>query len=109
VLPVAAHHSFAIFDASKTTTVAGVVKRFQWANPHSWIYLSVADANGQTADFPIELGAPSGLARLGWTPRTLTPGMKVSVQVHPLKDGNAGGQFLSLTLPDGRQLGNSLE
>ncbi len=108
-LPAVAHHSFAMFDGSKTTTVEGTVKRFQWSNPHSWIYVTVADARGQPQDWPIELGAPNGLARMGWTPKTLTPGMKVKVQVHPLKDGQAGGQFLSMTLPDGTQLGNSPE
>jgi hypothetical protein len=100
----AAHHSFAMFDASKTTTVAGTIKKFQWTNPHSWIYLTVTDGKGQPEDWPIELGAPSGLARQGWTPRTLQPGMTVKVTVRPLKNGMPGGQFLSVTLPDGREL-----
>ena len=108
-LPAAAHHSFAMFDATRTATVEGTVRQFQWANPHSWIYVTVADDKGQHQDWPIELGAPNGLARMGWTPKTLTPGMNVKVQIHPLKDGQPGGQFLSMTLPDGKQLGNSVE
>ena len=108
-LPAVAHHSFAMFDATKTATVEGTVRQFQWANPHSWIYVTVADDKGQTQEWPIELGAPNGLARMGWTPKTLAPGMAIKVQVHPLKDGRPGGQFVSLTLPDGKQLGNSLE
>jgi hypothetical protein len=95
-----------MFDADKTTTVEGTVKQFQWTNPHSWIYVTVAGANGQAEDWPIELGAPSGLARRGWTPRTLLRGMKVKVLVHPLKNGQPGGQFLQVTLPDGKQLGS---
>jgi hypothetical protein len=105
-VPVAAHHSFAMFDGSKTTTLEGTIRQFQWTNPHSWIYLTVADAQGQPADWPIELGAPNGLVRQGWTPKTLTPGMKVKVLVHPLRDGKPGGQFMALTLPDGKQMGN---
>ncbi len=104
-----AHHSFAMFDSAKTTTLEGTVKKFQWANPHSWIYLVVTDAQGQPAEWPIELGAPNGLAKLGWTPKTLRPGMNVKILVHPLRDGRAGGQFLSMTLPEGKQLGNSIE
>ena len=107
VVPVAAHHSTAMFDASKTVTVEGTIKQFLWTNPHSWIYLTVADANGQTAEWPIELGGPGGLLRQGWTAKTLTPGMKVKATVHPLREGKVGGQFVSLTLPDGKQLGDS--
>ena len=106
-LPAAAHHSFAMFDREKTATVEGTVKRFQWANPHSWIILTVTDAAGQAVDWPIEMGSPRGLIQDGWTPKTLTPGMKVSVLLHPLKDeGKPGGQFMMVTLPDGKQLGD---
>jgi hypothetical protein len=66
----------------------------------------VPDAKGQPAEWPIELGSPSGLIRQGWDPKTLTAGMKVKVFIRPLKDGNPGGQFLSITLPDGKILGD---
>ena len=48
----------------------------------------------------------SGLARQGWVPKTLKPGMNISVIMHPLGNGAHGGQFLAVTLPDGTQLGN---
>ena len=105
-MPVVAHHSFAMFDASKTMTVEGTVKEFQWTNPHSWIFLMVPDAGGQPVQWPIELGSPSGLVRQGWVPKTLTAGMKVKMLIRPLKDGKPGGQFLQVTLPDGKQLGD---
>lgn len=104
MLPAAAHHSYAMFDAGKTVTLEGTIKRFHWTNPHSWIYLTVTDASGKSVDWAIEHGSPSGLARNGWTPKTLTPGMKVKLSAHPLKDGGNGGQFLSVTLPDGKEL-----
>ena len=106
VIPAAAHHSFAMFDATKTMTVQGTVKEFHWTNPHSWIFLMVADAEGKPAEWAIELGSPGGLVRQGWVPKTLTPGMNVKVVVRPLKDGKIGGQFLAVTLPDGTQLGD---
>lgn len=34
-----AHHSFGMFDMNKNVTVTGVVKDFQWTNPHVWIDL----------------------------------------------------------------------
>ena len=105
-IPAVAHHSFAMFDASKTMTVEGTVKEFHWTNPHSWIFLTVADTKGQSAEWAIEMGSPPGLLRQGWEPKTLTPGMKVKVLIRPLKDGKVGGQFLAVTLPDGKQLGD---
>jgi Family of unknown function (DUF6152) len=105
-IPAVAHHSYAMFDASKTVTIEGTVKKFQWTNPHSLIFVTVTDASGLSADWAIEHGSPAGLARQGWTPKTLTPGMQVKVVVHPLTDGKPGGQFLAVTLPDGKQLGD---
>jgi hypothetical protein len=105
-IPAVAHHSFAMFDVGKTVTIEGSVKEFQWTNPHSWIHVMVADSEGKLVQWSVELGAPSGLARQGWLPKTLTPGMNVKVMIHPLRDGHPGGQFLHITLPDGRQLGD---
>ena len=104
-IPAAAHHSFAMFDAGKRITVAGVVKEFQWTNPHSFILMAVANGEGQVDQWSIEMGGPAGLARQGWVPKTLRPGMNISVIMHPLREGH-GGQFLAVTMPDGTQLGN---
>jgi hypothetical protein len=105
-VPSFAHHSFAMFDAEKTMTLEGTVKEFQWTNPHSWILLTVNNAQGRAEQWAIEMGGPSGLARQGWVPKTLTPGMKVQTIIHPLRDGSPGGQFMAVTLPDGTMLGN---
>ena len=104
-IPAVAHHSFAMFDASKQTTVAGTVKEFQWTNPHAFILMMVTNGEGQLDQWAIEMGGPGGLARQGWVPKTLKPGMNISVIMHPLREGH-GGQFLAVTLPDGTQLGN---
>jgi hypothetical protein len=101
-----AHHSFAMFDATKLVTLEGTVKEFQWTNPHAWIMLMVDQDNGPAVQWAIEMNGPSGLVRDGWRPKTLTPGMKVKVVVHPLRDGNSGGQYLAVTLPDGTLMGN---
>jgi hypothetical protein len=104
-IPAVAHHSFAIFDASKTLTLEGSVKEFQWTNPHAWIMLNAANQQGQADVWAIELNGPSGLVRDGWKPETLTPGMNVSVTIHPSRDGTNRGQFLQVKLPDGTQMG----
>jgi len=103
-VPVYAHHSFAMFDAEQVKTISGTVKEFQWTNPHAWIMLNVSDDKGQ-AQWAIEMNGPAGLARQGWRPKTLTPGMPVTLTIHPLRDGTNGGQFMSATLADGTKLG----
>jgi Family of unknown function (DUF6152) len=105
-MPAFAHHSFAMFDAAAVKTVEGTVKDFQWTNPHSWILLTVENVASQPEQWAIEMGGPQGLARQGWTPKTLRPGMKVKTVIHPLRDGSNGGQFMAVTLPDGTQMGN---
>jgi Family of unknown function (DUF6152) len=101
-----AHHSFAMFDADQKMSLSGTVKEFQWTNPHAWIFLMAPNHDGQLEQWAVELGGPGQLARQGWTPTTLKPGMDVNMVIHPLRDGTNGGQFMGLTLPDGTQLGN---
>jgi hypothetical protein len=104
-IPASAHHSFAMFDANQTTTLEGTVKEFQWTNPHAWIVLTVAKQGEADQQWAVEMGGPSGLARQGWRPKTLTPGISVKVTIHPLRDGSNDGQFMDATLPDGTQMG----
>jgi hypothetical protein len=104
--PAVAHHSFAMFDATRIVTLDGAVKEFKWTNPHAFIILTVDDAKGEPAQWAIEMNGPAGIAREGWKPRTLTPGMKVQVTIHPLLDGNNGGQYLAVKLPNGTQMGH---
>jgi hypothetical protein len=100
-----AHHSFAMFDRSRTETVAGTVKQFELINPHGWLRVMVADANGVQSEWPLEMGGAGQLERFGWTHNAVRPGDKVMVQVHPLRDGSYGGQLVSVTLPNGKVLG----
>jgi hypothetical protein len=100
-VPAIAHHSFAMFDAEKAVELKGTVKEFQWTNPHAWILMDV-----EGKQWAIEMGGPGGLARQGWLPKTLTPSMPITAIIHPLKDGTNGGQFMAVTLPDGKVMGN---
>jgi hypothetical protein len=106
-IPAFAHHSFAMFDAEKKVQLDGTIKEFQWTNPHSWILMTVKNAQGADEQWAIEMGGPGGLARQGWIPKTLTPGMKVSTTIHPLRDGTHGGQFMAIRMPDGSVKGNA--
>jgi hypothetical protein len=102
--PALAHHSFAMFDGETYVTLEGSVKEFQWTYPHAWILMMVADEDGQEQQWALELPSPGGLARNGWLPKSLTPGMEIVALAHPLKNGEPGGSALTVTLPDGTVL-----
>lgn len=102
--PAFAHHSFAMFDPSKTVTLDGTVREFEWTNPHSWIHVVAADASGRQLEWSIEMGSPAQIAQRGFKADIVKPGDKVTVTLHPLKDGSRGGEFLSVKLPNGQTL-----
>jgi hypothetical protein len=105
--PALAHHSFAMFDSDKTLTMAGTVKEFEWVNPHSWMHITIQDAaTGKPADYSFEMGSPGQLGSKGMKPDSVRPGDKVTIRFHPLKDGTHGGQYMSVTLADGKVWGN---
>ena len=100
-----AHHSFAMFDQTKTVTVSGTVKEFQWTNPHSYIQIVTKDGSGKDVEWSMEMGAPMYLYARGWRPSTLKAGMQVNVRINPLRNGKPGGVVLDVTTPDGNTLG----
>ena len=99
-----AHHSPVVFDRARELRIEGVVTEFKWSMPHSWIHLDVTDDKGNVASWGIEMNPASSLARRGWRASTLKAGDKVSVLVYPLRNDEKGGQYISITLPDGRVL-----
>jgi hypothetical protein len=101
-----AHHSFAMFDTSKTTVLSGTVTSFEWTNPHAYIEIDVPEARGGTKHWSVEMGSPSILQQSGWKFKDLKPGDKVSLSLSPLRNGDPGGLLIQATLPDGRVLGN---
>jgi hypothetical protein len=96
-----AHHSMNGFDRAKTITVTGTVKQFKWANPHSWIEVEVVNAKGVPELWNLEMTAPGILARAGWKSTMLKAGDKATFGVHPMVNGDIGGQFVSVTFADG--------
>jgi len=101
---VSAHHAAAGIDRTTTKELKGTIKTFSWQNPHSWMEVDVVDAQGKVVTWTVEMTAPSYLVRAGWKASTVKPGDEVRVSVRPLKNGDPGGLFVSVTLADGRTL-----
>lgn len=104
-MAVLAHHSFGTFDLGREVTVEGVIKEFQFTNPHVWIQMIVPDGKGSDTEWSIEAGAPGMMIRAGWKSSTLKVGDRISLTMHPLKSGGPSGSLVKVTVPDGRILG----
>jgi len=104
--PALAHHSPAAFDRTKKVTLVGTVKEFRWQNPLTWIEVVVPDEKDKSkiVVWGVELTSPTYLIRAGWKSNIIKPGDKVTVVVNPVRSGEPSGIFVSMTLPDGREL-----
>jgi hypothetical protein len=105
VTPAFAHHSFSAFDMQKSLTLEGTVKEFQWTNPHSWIQLVVADKSGKTIEWSLEMSSTINLVRAGWRPKTVKPGDKVKITIHPHRQTLGRGSVMSAVLANGKTIG----
>ena len=106
-IPAFSHHSNVAFEVTKVVTVTGVVKEFKWANPHTWIGLTVDDGKGGKVEWALEGRAPGILGRAGWDRTVLKAGEKVTVHMSPAKDGSHTGIIARVTKEDGTILGNN--
>ena len=101
-VPAVAHHSFAMFDTTKEIELKNVtVKEWQWTSPHTWLFATAANGDKYT----IEGGNPGLMRRQGFTKGSMTPGMKVTVYIAPLRNGQKGGAINAVILPGGKTLG----
>jgi hypothetical protein len=105
-----AHHSFgAEFDQNAPVTLKGKVIKFDWVNPHSWIYIDIVDAKtNQHVTWRVEGGAPSALLRRGWNRNSLPPGTDIIVRAFRARDGDTRASAAEISFPNGTtmSLGN---
>jgi hypothetical protein len=101
-----AHHSFgAEYDSNQPVTLTGVVTKIEWTNPHSFIYLDVADAGGAKVNWKLEGYPPNVLYRTGWKRDvTMKPGDTVTVFAWRARLGGPFAHSREVTLADGSKL-----
>ncbi len=116
---VLAHHSLANFDTTKAVRVKGTILRFHEINPHSFLFLEQAGADGKVQRWAVEGPSIVQLKRRGFATEVLKPGTVVEVcgylpkepLVWQIADPDSGatsiaGRLLNaelMVMPDGRE------
>jgi hypothetical protein len=95
-----AHHTYAMFDTTRQLSVSGVVAKFEWKNPHTylWVYVPSTTSAGTYDLWAFENASPSLLSKKGWSKESLKPDDKVTVVYSPLRDGKPGGHCLKISI-----------
>jgi hypothetical protein len=101
--PVLAHHSGAMFEETKTITVEGVVKQFQYTNPHSWLLVDVKGKDGKVTTWGFEAEGPTTLQRAGIRPSDFPAGTKITITGRPMKDGTSAATWEVAVRGDGKK------
>jgi len=98
--PVSTHHSFAMYDQTKTVTLTGVVKQFVAQANHAELHFVLIapdrkglakSADGKYVEWGVELAGAAAVAQQGITTATFGAGTVFSVKLNPLRDGSNFG------------------
>ena len=101
---VTAHHSTAMYDRDHPVTVTGVVKKFDWTNPHAFIFVDVKDDKGNRVEWEVEMMSLNHLRGYGWTSKTVKVGDTISCTGSPAKSGAPSMISNRMKLADGREI-----
>lgn len=102
--PAVAHHSGTMFDHEKEVVLTGVVKEFQYTNPHSWLIVDVTNEDGTVTTWGFEAEGPSRIRQSGIRKGDFPPGTKITITAHPMKDGRPAAAWThAVRLDDGKE------
>jgi hypothetical protein len=98
-LPVGAHHSFAMYDRTRSVTLTGKLSRFIPGANHAQLIFELVDENGDAvagddgnpAVWGVETGPAAQIAEQGITVRSFPLGTVITVTLNPLRDGRPFG------------------
>ncbi len=105
-VPATAHHSFGHYNMTKVSEIEGVVSKWEWGNPHCWLFVDVA-AGGKTTTYGFELSSPGELLRRGWKRTSVKVGDKLKVSFRPMRDGTPAGLMTNARDASGAIIGRA--
>lgn len=100
VSPVLAHHSFAMYDQTKTVTLTGVMKQYVGQANHAELHFVLIapdrkgfekDKEGKPVEWGVEMAGAAAVAQQGITAASFPVGTVFSVKLNPLRDGTNYG------------------
>ena len=104
ITPLFAHHSTAMYDMNNPVTVNGVVKRFEWTNPHAFVYLELKNDKGELVEWEVEMMSLNHLRAYGWTSKTVKQGDVITCTGAPARSGAPSMIANRMKLADGREI-----
>jgi len=96
-----AHHASVMFEEEREITLEGVVREFQYTNPHSWLLVDVTDEHGNVTTWGFEAEGPSTLMRRGIRVGDLPQGTRLTISGRPMKDGRPAAAWTRAVRADG--------
>jgi hypothetical protein len=102
--PASAHHSTAMYDNQNPVTISGTVKRFEWTNPHAFVFLEVKNDKGEMVEWEVEMMSLNHLRGYGWTSRTVKQGETITCTGAPARSGAPSMIANRMKLADGREI-----
>ena len=99
-----AHHSTAEYDMTAVTPIKGTVTKFEWSNPHAYIYIEAKDDKGNAVEWTAELASLGMLARVNWKRDTVKPGDAITIYGNRAKDGRTVMRLDKIAFANGQEL-----
>lgn len=94
--PALAHHSDAALEMDTVATFEGTVTEYSMRNPHTYFTVATTDDNSEPVEWTVQMGSAITVTRRGWTRDSLAVGDRVTVGVHPARDGRPYGLLVSI-------------
>ncbi len=85
-IPAQAHHGFGLFQLDIKREWSGTLTKMNLVNPHSYMELDVANADGTIQHMRCEMRAASLLKRAGWSTDMFIVGASVEIEGNPHRD-----------------------
>jgi hypothetical protein len=101
-----AHHSFSMFDSEHQIKISGQITKFDWTNPHIYLFVTGGEVGQEAKAWTIEGASPGILNRIGWKFNMIKAGDTLTMVIAPLRTGEPGGLLKEIKLPDGRIFNN---
>src|SRR5881394_3468371 len=99
ITPAMSHHSFAMYDQTKTVTLTGVATRFVAQANHAELHFvplgpdgkALRGPDGKAITWGVEMAGAAAVAAQGITATSFAAGTIFSVKLNPLRDGSNFG------------------